>query len=151
MTKCIIYADGGCRGNGKENNVGGYGVVLQYGEHTKELYQGYRNVTNNKMEIQAVIAGLKALKRFNLPIEIRTDSAYVCNCMNQKWYRKWMNNGWLTSSKTPVENREMWIELIDLVEKCPFISFVKVKGHSGEPGNERADALANIAMNEMEE
>lgn len=150
MKKVIIYSDGGARHNGKKNNVGGYGVVLQYGEHTKELQEGFRNVTNNQMEIKAAIAGLKALKKTNLPIEVRTDSAYVCNCINQKWYKKWMNNGWLTSAKTPVENMELWIELIDLVEKCAFIQFIKVKGHSDCEGNNRADYLANQAMNEME-
>ncbi|UDY80707.1 ribonuclease HI [Geobacillus phage GR1] len=149
MNRVIIYTDGGVRGNGKENNVGGYGVVLQYGEHTKELYQGFRNVTNNQMELRAAIEGLKAMKKFNIPVEVRTDSAYLCNCINQKWYVKWMNNGWVTSSKTPVENRELWIELIDLIDKFAFIQFTKVKGHSGEPGNERADELANKAMDEM--
>lgn len=149
MNRVIIYADGGARANGKENNVGGYGVVLQYGNHTKELYQGFRNVTNNQMELKAVIEGLKAMKKFNIPVEVRTDSAYVCNCINQKWYVKWMNNGWVTSAKTPVENRELWIELLDLIDKFAFIQFTKVKGHSDDEGNNRADYLANKAMDEM--
>jgi len=149
MNKVIIYADGGSRGNGKENSIAGYGVVLQYGEHTKELYQGFRNMTNNQMEIRAVIEGLKAMKKTNVVVEVRSDSAYVVNCMNKKWYKAWLNNGWVTSAKKPVENRELWIELIDLVNKFPFIQFTKVKGHSGEPGNERADFLANKAMDEV--
>lgn len=149
MNQIIVYTDGGVRGNGKENNIGGYGVVLQYGNHTKELYQGFRNVTNNQMELKAVIEGLKAIKKFNIPVEVRTDSAYVCNCINQKWYAKWMNNGWITSAKTPVENRELWIELLDLIDKFAFIKFTKVKGHSDDEGNNRADYLANKAMNEM--
>lgn len=149
MNRVIIYADGGVRGNGKENNVGGYGVVLQYGNYTKELYQGFRNVTNNQMELKAVIEGLKAMKKFNIPVEVRTDSAYVCNCINQKWYVKWMNNGWVTSAKTPVENRELWIELLDLIDKFAFIQFTKVRGHSDDEGNNRADYLANKAMDEM--
>jgi ribonuclease HI len=149
MSRVVIYVDGGSRGNSKTNSIGGYGVVLQYGEHTKELYQGFRNVTNNQMELKAAIEGLRAMKKFNIPVEVRTDSAYVCNCINQKWYVKWMNNGWVTSAKTPVENRELWIELIDLINKFAFIQFTKVKGHSGEPGNERADELANKAMDEM--
>lgn len=149
MDKVIIYTDGASRSNGKENNIGGYGVVLQYRGHTKELYQGFRNVTNNQMELKAAIEGLKAMKKFNIPVEVKTDSAYLCNCINQKWYIKWMNNGWVTSSKKPVENRELWIELLDLIDKFAFIQFTKVKGHSGEEGNERADKLANKAMDEM--
>ena len=149
MDKVTIYTDGASRSNGKENNIGGYGVILQYRGHTKELYQGFRNVTNNQMELKAAIEGLKAMKKFNIPVEVKTDSAYLCNCINQKWYVKWMNNGWVTSSKTPVENRELWIELLDLIDKFAFIQFTKVKGHSGDPGNERADELANKAMDEM--
>lgn len=149
MSKVIIYCDGGSRGNGKENNIGGYGAVLQYGEHSKEIYEGFRNVTNNQMEIRAAIAALKEMKKFNIPVEIRSDSAYVVNCMNKKWYSNWMNNGWLTSTKKPVENRELWMELIEMVQKFAFITFVKVKGHSGEPGNERADFLANKAMDSV--
>jgi ribonuclease HI len=148
--KVILYTDGGARGNGKANNVGGYGVVMQFGEHTKELYEGFRGVTNNQMEIRAVIDALEAMKKTNLPVEVRSDSAYVVNCINQGWYKKWMNNGWLTSGRKPVENRELWIELIEQINRFPFISFVKVKGHSTDEGNNRADALANLAMNEME-
>lgn len=149
MNKIIIYCDGAARNNGKKNNVGGFGIVLKYGDHTKEIRKGFRNVTNNQMEIMAAIEALKSLKRYDLPVEIYTDSAYLCNCMNQHWYKKWMNNGWMTSSKKPVENRELWIELIDLVEKFSFISFIKVKGHNGNALNERADKLANIAMDEL--
>lgn len=150
MDKVVIYVDGGARRNGQENNPAGYGVVLQYGPHVKELYQGFRGKTNNQMEIMAAIEGLKAMKKFDIPVEIRTDSAYVCNCINKGWYKNWMNNGWLTSAKKPVENRELWIELIDLIEKFPFISFTKVKGHSTDEGNNRADELANKGMDEVE-
>lgn len=149
MNKIVIYADGGSRGNGKENSIGGYGAVLQFGEHTKEIYQGFRNVTNNQMEIKAATEALKQLKKFNIPVEVRSDSAYLVNCIKNGWYKNWMNNGWVTSAKKPVENRELWIDLIDQIEKFAFISFVKVKGHSGEPGNERADQLANIAMDSV--
>lgn len=149
MNKIIIFCDGGARGNGKENNIGGYGVVLQYAGHVKELYRGFRNVTNNQMEIRAAIAGLQALKKYDIPVEVRSDSAYVVNCINNKWYQNWMNNGWITSTKKPVENRELWMELIDEISKFPFIQFVKVKGHSTDEGNNRADFLVNKAMNEM--
>lgn len=147
--KVVIYADGGSRGNGKENSIGGYGVVLSFGEHTKELYQGFRGVTNNQMEIRAAIEGLRAMKKTNIAVEIRSDSAYLVNCINNKWYKNWMNNGWITSAKKPVENRELWIELIDLVQTFPFIQFTKVKGHSTDEGNNRADYLANLAMDSV--
>lgn len=147
--KVIIYADGGSRGNGSKDSIGGFGVFMSFGEHVKEYYRGYRGVTNNQMEIRAAIAGLKMMKRTDLPVEIRTDSAYVCNCINKKWYKSWMNNGWITSSKKPVENRELWIELIDEVERFKLLSFVKVKGHSTDEGNNRADKLANMAMDSI--
>ena len=148
--KVIIYTDGGCRGNnGKENNIGAIGVVLQFGEHTKELHQGYKNTTNNRMELQAAIRGLQLMKRFDIPVEVRSDSAYLVNCINNKWYKKWMNNGWLTSSKQPVENRDLWIMIISLIDKFSFISFTKVKGHSTNEGNNRADELVNLAMDNM--
>lgn len=148
--KVQIYTDGATRGNGKAKNIGGYGVYLTNGTHEKEIKEAFRNTTNNKMEIMAVIAGLKAMKRTNVVVEVYSDSAYVVNCMNEKWYKKWLDNGWVTSTKTPVENRELWIELIDLVQQFPFISFHKVKGHSNCEGNIRADKLANEAMDELE-
>lgn len=149
MEKVIIYADGGSRGNGSEDSIGGYGVFLQYGGHTMELKEGFRKVTNNQMEIRAAIAGLKAMKKTNIPVEVRSDSAYVVNCMTKGWYQRWLNNGWRTAGNKPVENRELWLELIEQVNRFPFISFVKVKGHSGEPGNERADSLANEAIDSV--
>ena len=147
--KVIIYTDGGCRSNQTENNIGGLGVVLQFGGHKKEHYRGFRNTTNNRMEIQAAIDALKLMKRFDIPVEVRTDSAYLCNCINNKWYKNWMNNGWLTSAKKPVENRDLWIDLLELIEQFQFISFTKVKGHSDNDGNNRADELANLAMDKM--
>ena len=147
--KVIIYTDGGCRSNQAENNIGGLGVVLQFRGHEKEHYRGFRNTTNNRMEIQAAIDALKLMKRFDIPVEVRTDSAYLCNCINNKWYKNWMNNGWLTSAKKPVENRDLWIDLLELIEQFQFISFTKVKGHSDNAGNNRADELANLAMDKM--
>lgn len=149
MKKVVIYCDGAARNNGKDNNVGGFGAVLRYGDHVKTIKAGFRNVTNNMMEIRAAIEALKQLKTTNIPVEINTDSAYLCNCMNQGRYKKWMNNGWVTAGKKPVENRQLWIELIELVEQFPFITFNKVKGHSGIPDNELADRLANEAMDEL--
>lgn len=151
MKKIIMYADGGCRENGSPDAIGGYGVVLSFGAHEKEIYQGFRGVTNNQMEIKAVIAGLKAIVKTHIPVEVRTDSAYVSNCINKKWYVKWMDNGWVNSQKKLVENRELWIELLEELKRFDYVKIVKVKGHSGEPGNERADELANKAMDSFED
>lgn len=146
MNKVVIFCDGGVRGNGKENNIGAYGAVLKYGEYTKEISEAFKDTTNNRMEILAAIKSLEELTRFDMPVEIHTDSAYLCNCINQKWYVRWQSNGWRTASKKPVENQDLWEQLITLIEKFPFISFFKVKGHAGNELNERADALVNMAM-----
>lgn len=150
VKKVDLYVDGGVRGNGRETNVGGFGIVAVYNDQPhEEFYRGFRNTTNNKMEIQAAIEGLKLMLGKNYLVEVFSDSAYVVNCINQKWYKKWFINGWVTSSKKPVENRELWMELISLVEQFPFIKFTKVKGHSTDEWNNLADSLANKAMDEM--
>ena len=127
-----IYADGACRGNQNTTNIGGYGVVLIYKDSIKELNNAFQDTTNNKMEILSVIEGLKSLKRFDIPVEIYSDSQYVVNTIN---------NGWRKNA-----NLDLWDELDRLIEKFKDIKFIKVKGHSGNPGNNRADKLANIAM-----
>ncbi|MTI47815.1 MAG: ribonuclease HI [Firmicutes bacterium] len=149
MEKIIIYTDGACAGNQNEENKGGYGAVLTYKRHTKEIYGGEINTTNNRMELKGCIEGLKALKKKNIPVEIYTDSAYLCNCMNQKWYVKWRQNGWKNASKKPVENKDLWEELLDIVEEINDIKFIKVKGHSGVELNELADQLANKGMENL--
>lgn len=146
MEKIIIYTDGACSGNQNSENIGGYGAVLIYKGHRKEIYDGVQNTTNNKMEMKACIEALKTLKKKDIPVEVYTDSAYVCNCINQKWYVKWRANGWKNSKKEPVENKELWVELLDLVEGLNDIKFIKVKGHSGVELNELADQLANKGM-----
>jgi ribonuclease HI len=151
MNKVIIFCDGGCRGNGKENNIGGWGAVLSYGENKKEIYGSARNTTNNRMELTGVIEALTQMTMFDIPVEVNCDSAYVVNCMRDKWYIGWKRNGWRNSKKQPVENRDLWEELLRLVEKFKDIEFVKVKGHSNVDGNEIADMLVNKAMNELED
>lgn len=146
----IAYTDGGCRQNQNKENIGGYGAVLLYKGHKKELYQGFRNTTNNRMEMTAAISALKSMKRYDIPVEIRTDSAYLCNCMVKKWYVNWMRNGWMTSTGKTVENRDLWIQILELVEKFKEVRFVKVKGHSTDEGNNLADLLANKAMDLVE-
>lgn len=142
MSKIIMYADGACRNNQAKTNYGGWGVVLQQGEHKKELYGGALNTTNNKMELQAVIEGLKAINKHDIPIEVYLDSNYVLQGITS-WIHNWKKKNWITSSKKPVENKEQWIELDELRNKFMDIQFFKVKGHSGEELNELADQLAN--------
>lgn len=150
MDKIIIACDGGCRDNQENNNVGGYGVVLEWNGNRKELKAGERNTTNNKMELLACIKGLEFVEKVHsTPIEIITDSAYLCNCFKDKWYIGWKKNGWKNSKKEPVANREFWEKLLQLVEGKTII-WTKIKGHNGHELNERADALANEAMDEIE-
>jgi ribonuclease HI len=144
----IIYCDGGVRGNGKENSIGGWGAVLQYGEHVKELYAGERNTTNNRMELTGAIKALEALKSTSIPVRVHCDSAYVVNGITS-WVAGWKKRDWRKADKKPVENKELWQRLDELVNKQSDCRFVKVKGHSGVPLNELADQLANKAMDEI--
>lgn len=149
MSEIIIFCDGGCRGNHEKENIGGWGVVLQYGEHVKELYEGVRNTTNNQMELTGAIKALEALKTTKLPVRIHCDSAYVVNGMNQ-WVKGWKNKGWKKGDGKKPENLELWKRLDELAGKQSDCKFIKVKGHAGNPLNERADELANLAMDEVE-
>lgn len=149
MDKIIIYADGGSRNNGKENAIGGWGVVLTYGNSKKELYGGQKNVTNNQMELIAAIKALEAIKTTDIPVEVYCDSAYVVNGMNE-WIYNWVKKGWRTANKKPVENKELWMKLHELRNNQETINFIKVKGHSGVNLNELADQLANKAMDVVE-
>jgi len=150
MNKIIIYTDGACAGNQSSENKGGYGAVLIYNDNRKEIFGGEINTTNNKMELRGCIEALKSLKRKDIPIELYTDSAYICNCINQKWYINWRKNGWINSKKKPVENKGLWVDLLDLFESFNNIKFLKVKGHSGVELNELADRLANKGIESIE-
>ncbi|NPV27086.1 MAG: ribonuclease HI [Firmicutes bacterium] len=147
----IIYTDGGCRGNGKTTNVGGYGAVLIHpaSGKRKEISAGFRNVTNNQMELQGVIAALSQLKRPAI-VHLYTDSAYIHNAFTQGWIEKWQKNNWLTSTREPVKNRELWEEIIRLTH-VHQIHWHKVKGHADNEENNRADELANQAMDQLEQ
>lgn len=123
-----MYTDGGCSGNQSETNLGGWGSILKYGDHTRELYGKEKNTTNNRMELTAVIEAFKVLKRDGLTIHVFSDSAYVVNCFKEKWYVGWEKRGWKNTKKEPVENQELWKELISLVSKHN-VTFFKVKGH----------------------
>ena len=132
-----IYTDGACKGN---PGVGGWGALLRYGQHEKELLGGAAETTNNRMELTAVIEALRALKRSS-HVQICTDSQYVKNGM-ESWIEGWKKNGWQTASKQPVKNADLWRELDTLVQQHQ-VTWTWVKGHAGHPENERADALAN--------
>ena len=138
-----IYADGACKGN---PGPGGWGALLMMGGHEKELCGGERDTTNNRMELTAVISALAALKR---PVDIRlyTDSKYVQQGISA-WIHNWKKNGWRTSDKKPVKNADLWQQL-DQLAAGHRIDWVWVKGHAGNPGNERADALANRGIDQL--
>lgn len=142
-----LYTDGGCRGNGKESTIGGYGIILIYKDIRKEIKKGFKNTTNNIMEMTSVIHGLSLLKE-PCRVKVFSDSAYVVNAFNQGWINKWIRNGWKTSNKEPVKNLELWKELIELTGYHE-VEFIKVKGHSDNELNNRCDELANEAMDEI--
>lgn len=137
MSEVTLYTDGACKGN---PGVGGWGAFLQSGRHSKELFGGEANTTNNRMELTAVIQGLAALKRPCI-VNIYTDSQYVKNGM-QEWIHNWKARGWKTASKQPVKNVELWQALDAEVNKHQ-VHWHWIKGHAGNPGNEKADELAN--------
>ena len=143
MNKVEIFTDGACKGN---PGPGGWGAILRYGKTEKEIYGANKNTTNNIMELTAVIESLKNLKK---PCEliITTDSKYVKNGITE-WIHNWKKNGWRTAAKKEVKNKELWIELDSLIQ-IHSISWDWVKGHSGHPENERADLLANVAIEEL--
>ncbi len=134
-----VYTDGACKGN---PGPGGWGVYIQSNEDEKELYGGNPETTNNQMEMQAALEALKYLKDEDVVIELYTDSNYLRQGITE-WIHKWKKNNWKTAAKKPVANRDLWIEISDLNEKMT-VQWNWVKGHAGDPGNERADELANI-------
>ena len=143
MAVVDIYTDGACRGN---PGPGGWGALLLLGEHERELSGAEANTTNNRMELTAVIRALEALKR---PVKARiyTDSQYVRQGVLE-WMPQWKKRGWKTADRKPVKNQDLWQALDAL---CPTheLEWHWVKGHSGNPGNERVDALANRAIDAM--
>jgi len=178
MKTINIYTDGACSGNQNETNIGGWGCVLEYGVHQKELCGGEINTTNNRMELTALISALECLKEKELSINVFSDSSYLINCFKNKWYAGWQKNGWKTAAKQPVENRELWEKLLALMEGQSLKFFLvkghlnlawaeeklrpvyeKFKGHNGDgftyddflkitEMNIRCDALANVFIEE---
>ncbi len=142
VAKVDIFTDGACRGN---PGPGGWGVVLRYGRHQKELYGGELNTTNNRMELMAAIQGLESLTR---PCKVRltTDSVYVRSGITE-WLPNWKKNGWKTAARKPVKNADLW-QRLDQAAQSHEVSWHWVKGHSGHSENERADELANRGIDQ---
>jgi ribonuclease HI len=143
MTDAVIYTDGACSGN---PGPGGWGAVLRYGSHLREIHGGDRSTTNNRMELMAAIQALESLKRPS-NVQLYTDSRYLLDGIT-KWLPGWERNGWKTSSKQPVKNADLWRRLVEA--KQPHkVTWHWVKGHEGDPGNERADQLARLGISEV--
>lgn len=140
MKQVRAFTDGACSGN---PGPGGWGAVLQFGDHERELHGGARDTTNNRMELTAAIEALKALSE-PCQVSLTTDSTYVKDGITQ-WLTNWKRNGWKTAAKKPVKNQDLW-QALDHESARHEIDWCWVKGHSGHPENERADRLANLGM-----
>jgi ribonuclease HI len=137
VTEVVAYTDGACKGN---PGPGGWGVWLRAGAHERELFGGEPSTTNNRMELTAVIQALTALKR-RCDVVVYTDSEYVRKGITE-WIHGWKQRGWKTADKKPVKNMDLWQQL-DALAQAHHVQWRWVRGHAGDPGNERADALAN--------
>ena len=144
MDDVTIYTDGACSGNPGD---GGWACILLYKDSKKELSGGQQNTTNNVMEMTAVIKGLEALKR-PCSVNIYSDSSYVVNTFEKGWIDNWLKNGWRTSDKKDVKNKDLWVKLYEL-SKTHNITFNKVKGHSDDILNNRCDELARAAIKNL--
>jgi ribonuclease HI len=143
LTAVDMWTDGACKGN---PGVGGWGAWMRAGGRERELFGGELETTNNRMELTAVIEGLEVLNK-PCAVTLHVDSTYVMNGVT-KWIHGWKRNGWKTADKKPVKNQELWIALDEQVARHQ-ITWVWVKGHAGDPGNERADALANKGVDSV--
>lgn len=136
-----LYTDGACSGN---PGPGGYGAILVYKDHRREISGGYRETTNNRMEIMAVLKGLELLKE-PCKVTVYTDSKYVSDAMKLGWVERWKANGWMRNKKEPALNVDLWKKMLTLCAKHE-VDFEWVKGHAGHPENERCDQLATTAI-----
>ena len=139
--RVILYTDGACSGN---PGAGGWGAILMFNGHERELSGGEAHTTNNRMELMAVIQGLEALK-YPCEVEVYSDSAYTVNAFTNGWISTWEKNGWKKADKKAVLNIDLWQKLLDLT-KVHTVTFKKVKGHADNEYNNRCDALARAAI-----
>ena len=141
MKQVVVHTDGGCKGNpGK----GGFGVVMVFGKHRREISAGFRRTTNNRMELLAAISALETLIE-PCEVELHSDSRYLIDAIVKKWIDGWKRKGWVTADKRPVKNRDLWERL--LIASAPHkVDWRWVKGHAGHAENERCDELANQAV-----
>jgi ribonuclease HI len=140
LKQVVIYTDGACSGN---PGPGGYGVVLLYSGHRKELSGGFRRTTNNRMELLAVIEGLRALKS-SCSVKLYSDSQYIIKAIKEGWAERWRANGWMRNKKEKAVNPDLWAQLLDLCKQHK-VEFIWVRGHAGNVENERCDVLAVMA------
>lgn len=152
-----VYCDGSTKGNGKENSVGAWAYVVVNGQYNSMSFvdvQAVKETTNQRMELCAAIEALTKICAICVfpedQVVVHTDSAYLHNCYQQKWYENWQKNGWKNSKKQPVANQDLWEMLIPYFEKFG-IDFVKVKGHAGDQWNEYVDDLAQTAAARLQE
>ena len=141
VSPIVIYADGACEPN---PGPGGYGAVIQEQGERREVLGGCRRTTNNRMELLAVISGLEGLNGASRPVVVYSDSTYVVNGITKGWAKGWRRRGW-RRQKGPVRNSDLWQRLLDLTETRD-VTLRWVRGHNGNPGNERADQLAEVGM-----
>jgi ribonuclease HI len=146
--RITVYCDGACSGNQNKENAGGWGATLSHAGKIKEIYGGELNTTNQRMELTACIKALEHVKSSGYTIDVHTDSAYLSNGINRKWYVNWQRNGWLNYKKKSEENRDLWEKLLTLLSRHD-VNFIKVAGHSGDPLNDRADELARQGIAEV--
>ena len=144
MKDVTLYTDGACSGN---PGPGGWGALLQFGTQEKTLKGAERETTNNRMEMTAVIEGLRALKE-PCRVAVHTDSAYIVNAFEQNWIANWKRRGWKTAAKKPVKNRDLWEALLGEMERHE-VSFVKVKGHADDERNNYVDGVAVGAIDDL--
>jgi ribonuclease HI len=141
MKRVVIHTDGACKGN---PGPGAYAAVLVCGGHRKELAEGFRLTTNNRMEIRAAIAALELLSE-PCEVQLHSDSKYLVQAVSERWIDGWKRRGWVTADKKPVKNKDLWLRLIAAMEPHRM-SWHWVKGHAGHRENERCDELANLAV-----
>lgn len=145
MKNITIYTDGGCRGNGKTTNIGAYAfIVKDEAENTNEVSESFDNTTNNQMELLGLIKGLESLP-LKSRVNAYSDSKYVCDAINNGWIDNWLKNGWKTSKKESVKNKDLWERLIAICKKHD-VTIKWVKGHSTDKLNNRCDEILNTCM-----